>query len=617
MLDHPFWSRVAALFAAIAICCLGGCTLEGRHDLSTVQPRVFPLDLNELNTYVSSDDLLTITRSQEGYAWVSWARPQYNKKALPFDLFDTSDRKGWLGQSPTREDGKVTYTYFHLEKQPSRLVLLHSPDKKIVESTPDLRGTIDFGERELVARNAQDALTLLQRYVRLKALTGFTFDAPQVAIDDATAALGLKPDNVSALKKRSLGWLAKGDPARAVSDLSSAMRNANSPDDVSDLYYRRGLAHRAARALDLAVGDFTTAIARERDAASRREGRSEPTKLLRNALFARALTWKQAGELDRAIAGFGEAITADAEANDAYHHRGLARQSRGDLQGAIADFSEALRIMPSDALTQAALKAGQTLATARPATAPVGLQPVGGQRVALVIGNASYQNEATLNNPANDARLIDKTLRTAPLSFSHVTHVSNANRVQLLSALSAFKRQAQGADVALVYYSGHGMINSKRQNHVLPVDMPKISANAGLDADTALEAYGVSEDKLIDAISGAKVQVAVLDACRDNGFGASKSGTKGLSPRADESKKRLIAYATEEGRTAEDGKAGNSTYAASLAKHLVRTDWPLLKVFDEVASDVERGTGGQQSPTRSGNLRTDVYLLGSRPAKSD
>ena len=233
------------------------------------------------------------------------------------------------------------------------------------------------------------------------------------------------------------------------------------------------------------------------------------------------------------------------------------------------------------------------------------------QRVALVIGNASYQNEATLNNPANDAKLIDNTLRTAPLSFSQVTHVSNVNRVQLLSALSAFKRQAQEAEVALVYYSGHGMINSKRQNHVLPVDMPKISANAGLDADTALEAYGVSEDKLIDAISGAKVQVAVLDACRDNGFGASKSGTKGLSRRNEESKNRLIAYATEEGRTAEDGKAGNSTYAASLAKHLVRTDWPLLKVFDAVTDDVERSTGGQQSPTRSGNLRHDVFLLAS------
>ena len=242
---------------------------------------------------------------------------------------------------------------------------------------------------------------------------------------------------------------------------------------------------------------------------------------------------------------------------------------------------------------------------------PAQAQVASGQRVALVIGNASYQNEATLNNPTNDARLIDKTLRTAPLSFSQVTHVSNANRVQLLSALSAFKRQAQGADVALVYYSGHGMINSKRQNHVLPVDMPKISANAGLDADTALDIHGVNEDKVLDALEGAKVQVAVLDACRDNGFGASKSGTKGLSRRADQARNRLVAYATEEGRTAEEGSGANSTYAASLAQHLVRTDWPLLKVFDEVASDVERITRGTQLPTRSGNLRTDVYLLAS------
>ena len=68
MLDHPFRSRAVALLAAICVCFLSSCTLEGPHDLSTVQPRVFPLGLTDLKTYVSSDSLFTLTRSQEGYA---------------------------------------------------------------------------------------------------------------------------------------------------------------------------------------------------------------------------------------------------------------------------------------------------------------------------------------------------------------------------------------------------------------------------------------------------------------------------------------------------------------------------------------------------------------------
>ncbi len=233
------------------------------------------------------------------------------------------------------------------------------------------------------------------------------------------------------------------------------------------------------------------------------------------------------------------------------------------------------------------------------------------RRVALVMGNARYQQETGLRNPTNDAQLLARTLKARPLAFDEVLTLDNANRGQMLQQLARFGKLAQGADVALLYYSGHGMINSRRQNYVLPVDMPKISSNADLDTDAALKSYGVSETELIEAVEGARVQVVVLDACRDNGFGEQKSGSKGLARRADQNKNRLIAYATEEGHTAEDGKGQNSTYALSLARHLVRTDLPLLTVFDEVANDVERQTANKQSPTRSGNLRTSVYLLAS------
>lgn len=233
------------------------------------------------------------------------------------------------------------------------------------------------------------------------------------------------------------------------------------------------------------------------------------------------------------------------------------------------------------------------------------------KRVALVIGNSAYRNEAPLRNPVNDAALIEQTLKGDPLKFDTVAVVRNASRGELLHALARFRQQALGADVAIVYYSGHGMINSRRQNHLLPVEMPRLAADAGQDIDTTLKAYGVSEDEVIDAVEGARIQVVVLDACRDNGFDPTRKSTaKGLARRIDLARNRLLAYATEEGRTAEDGAGNNSTYAMSLARHLRRTDWSLLQVFDEVASEVERTTRQAQSPTRSGNLRTDVYLMG-------
>ena len=92
-------------------------------------------------------------------------------------------------------------------------------------------------------------------------------------------------------------------------------------------------------------------------------------------------------------------------------------------------------------------------------------------RVALLIGNSNYLNESKLNNPVNDADLLAKTIKD--LNFDQVIVLKNANRVQLNTALAQFKRLTLGADVALIYYSGHGMMSSNRQNYVLPTYMQK------------------------------------------------------------------------------------------------------------------------------------------------
>ena len=230
-------------------------------------------------------------------------------------------------------------------------------------------------------------------------------------------------------------------------------------------------------------------------------------------------------------------------------------------------------------------------------------------RVALVIGNATYDQESTLRNPVNDALLIRATLKEK-LGFDEVFLATNVGRVALMREVARFRAAAKGAHTALIYYSGHGMINSRRQNYVLPVDMPMLAANAAADPDTELKTHAVAEDELVEAVEGASdVQLVVIDACRDNGFLPGRSGSKGLARRSDHSRNRLVAYATEEGRVAEDGVGNNSPYAASLARHILRRDISVLAVFDGVASDVERQTQHRQVPTRSGNLRVDVYLF--------
>lgn len=232
---------------------------------------------------------------------------------------------------------------------------------------------------------------------------------------------------------------------------------------------------------------------------------------------------------------------------------------------------------------------------------------IAANRVALLIGNSNYQHATSLANPVNDAQLLAKTFKD--LNFDQVIVLKNANRVQLNTALAQFKRLTLGADVALVYYSGHGMMSSNRQNYVLPTDMPKVANNANADLDLELENNAVSADKMVDVLAGSKIKVLILDACRDGPVAKFKSASKGLARMNQaEGKGMLIAYATEEGKVAEDGVGKNSTYASSLAKYFAQKDLSILAALDNVAKDVETATQFKQSPTRYGNLRVDAYL---------
>jgi len=226
------------------------------------------------------------------------------------------------------------------------------------------------------------------------------------------------------------------------------------------------------------------------------------------------------------------------------------------------------------------------------------------RRVALVIGNADYTYETKLSNSVNDAKLLARILEQ-DLKFDDVELIKDADMVTLNREVDKFAKKTTNAEVALIYFSGHGQQNLAKQNYLL-------ATNAKIEQEVDLKSFAISSDDLATATEGAKIRLVVLDACRDRPTSANKtkSGTKGLSRSKDPSiNGLLIAYATEDGKVAQDGRAGgNSPYAAALASELKKQDKPILAMFDEVMEAVSKQTGGTQIPTRSGNLTTKATL---------
>lgn len=224
------------------------------------------------------------------------------------------------------------------------------------------------------------------------------------------------------------------------------------------------------------------------------------------------------------------------------------------------------------------------------------------RRVALLIGNASYQHEKPLKNPINDAELLGRVLKD-DLRFDDVRVERNLNVHAMDKVVADFAQRAQGADSVVFYYSGHGIKSSDRRSFLLPID-----ARTGSGDAPALDRQAVSAESVRDKLkaAGARVTLVILDACRD-GPGSGKSGSKGLA-RIGGANGLLVAYATEEDQVAADGLGRNSPYAQALAQALKRTDMPLLAQLDMVGDEVHR-IAPSQAPTREGNLRADAYLV--------
>jgi uncharacterized caspase-like protein len=246
----------------------------------------------------------------------------------------------------------------------------------------------------------------------------------------------------------------------------------------------------------------------------------------------------------------------------------------------------------------------------------LGCQPaLAEKRVALVLGNSAYQNVAPLPNPVNDGAVIAATLKDA--GFDVVDSRHDLPAAETRRALRDFADRARDADIAVVYYAGHGM-ELDGANYLIPVD-------AKLERDTDVYDEAFSLERILLAVEPARqLRLVILDACRDNPFAkimkktvASRAIGRGLAKVEPTSPNTLIAYSAKAGSTALDGDTKNSPFTTALAKHLTTPGLDVRRAFGFVRDDVLKNTGNRQEPFVYGSLGgDDVPLVPIKSAPS-
>ncbi|WP_271601714.1 caspase family protein [Bradyrhizobium sp. CCBAU 45384] len=233
------------------------------------------------------------------------------------------------------------------------------------------------------------------------------------------------------------------------------------------------------------------------------------------------------------------------------------------------------------------------------------------KRVALVIGNGAYRNVPALLNPPNDANDIAAALRRLGFTVSLAT---NASFDEMRRGLIALGREAAGADMAAVYFAGHGMeING--ENWLIPVD-----AELKRDTDAANEAINL-QSVMLQVSSTTSLGLVILDACRNNPFAAKMNRSiatraapvSGLG-RIEPVGNVLVAYAARDGTTALDGDARNSPFAAALLRNIEAPGVEVTFMFRNVRDDVMEATRNAQQPFVYGSLSRKAIYLAGRPA---
>jgi hypothetical protein len=225
------------------------------------------------------------------------------------------------------------------------------------------------------------------------------------------------------------------------------------------------------------------------------------------------------------------------------------------------------------------------------------------KRVALVIGNSDYK-VGPLRNPAHDAEDFSGVLRT--LGFAVQTK-TNVNQREMEEAVNKFVQEIQNGDVALFYFSGHG-VQVRGENYLIPLGDP-----IQMEADVRFKTLNAGLVLAKMEESRNRANIVILDACRNNPFRSLfRSPSMGLS-KMDAPKGTFIAYATSPDSVAADGTERNSPYTKHLMEALKIKGIPIEQAFKQVARAVNKETGGQQTPWILSSLLDDFYFNLSSP----
>ena len=453
-----------------------------------------------------------------------------------------------------------------------KLAAVAGPDWTTCSRAPDREDGIPVCTRLISAKKLGSA-DLAQAYVwRGVAYLRFKGDY-DLGLADFNEGLRLDPKIVAAYAGRAASYIRKGNLDLALKDLNEGLRlNPNH----AGIHAVRGIYHIAKGEYDSAVVEFNTAI------------RLSPQYLY------------------------------------AYRHRAEAYEGKGDLTTALADYRVALSFDPdkkqvggreaAEGIARveqklAAKAGGAKVAVATPQISPsavVSVAPLISRRVALVIGNGRYQHAAQLPNPPNDAADIAQALRK--LGFD-VVEGRDLGKREMEDKIREFGRKLERADLALLFYAGHGMQVAGR-NYLVPVDA-KLERAGDLSLDT------IEVGQILAQMEAEKrVNLVFLDACRDNPLARSFSrslGTRSTSVGSglaaiQSAVGTLIAYATQPENVALDGDGRNSPFTAALLKHMATPSLEISALMKRVRADVIAATHNKQVPWDHSSLVGDVIL---------
>jgi tetratricopeptide (TPR) repeat protein len=412
---------------------------------------------------------------------------------------------------------------------------------------------------------------------------------------DFAEALELSPQDQAALFGRARSFSMMGQYDRAIADFTQFLQL--NPRGVR-AFNERGLVHERKGDLDQALADFDSAL------------RINPQ--YDHARNNRALALSRQGKFEAAIAEYGETIRIQPNYILAYWNRGRAYEETGQYEKALFDYKTASEMTSrpnSDedqrGKTRSAQRLGRLTALIAEGKVTPRAMAAAERRVALIIGNGNYEHVAGLRNPGNDGKALATALRD--LGFE-VREAYDIDLSEFGKVLKGFGDLAAGADWAVIYFAGHGL-EIGGTNYLIPTD-------AKLELQRHVEDEAMPLSRVLGKVTGAsKMQLVILDACRNNPFVAkmrapgssTRSIGKGLASIEPESG-MLVAYAARDGTTALDGDT-NSPYLEALVKHLAEPGLEINLLFRRVRDDVLAKTGRHQEPFTYGSLPAQPFYF--------